>query len=132
MGEPVAWLVEEEGEVAALKGVNPAGEQQRQGSAWTAHRVAVAQTNGWVTHASCFINICMPLCCSSLLHIDATSASSAAATATAAAPAAAAASSSSGGSFPAHEVLKMPALSPTMSQGNIISWGKQVGRGMNA
>eukprot|EP00775_Hariotina_reticulata_P012800 gene12800-12928_t len=54
-----------------------------------------------------------------------------------AAPAAAAAAPAAGGgggggggggagSYPAHEVLKMPALSPTMSQGNIVSWNKQV------
>jgi hypothetical protein len=49
-----------------------------------------------------------------------------AAAAAAAAPAAAP-GGGGGGSYPAHEVLKMPALSPTMSQGNIVSWNKQVG-----
>lgn len=29
--------------------------------------------------------------------------------------------------FPAHTVIKMPALSPTMTQGNIASWAKSVG-----
>lgn len=29
--------------------------------------------------------------------------------------------------FPAHTVIKMPALSPTMTQGNIASWSKSVG-----
>jgi len=42
-------------------------------------------------------------------------------------PAAAAAPAKPSGSFPPHEVLAMPALSPTMSQGNIISWSKAVG-----
>jgi pyruvate dehydrogenase E2 component (dihydrolipoamide acetyltransferase) len=50
----------------------------------------------------------------------------------AAAPAAAAssappASSSSSSSFPPHEVLNMPALSPTMTAGSIVSWTKKVG-----
>lgn len=36
-------------------------------------------------------------------------------------------SSGGGGSWPAHEVMKMPALSPTMSAGNIVSWQKKVG-----
>lgn len=42
----------------------------------------------------------------------------------AAAPAAAAAPA---GSFPPHQVLSLPALSPTMSQGNISHWVKKVG-----
>ena len=49
---------------------------------------------------------------------------------TPAAEAAAPASSSSGGgggSFPAHEIMDMPALSPTMTQGNILSWKKDEG-----
>lgn len=33
----------------------------------------------------------------------------------------------SGASFPPHEVISMPALSPTMSQGNIIAWKKAEG-----
>eukprot|EP00195_Chlamydomonas_chlamydogama_P014381 CAMPEP_0202890986 /NCGR_PEP_ID=MMETSP1392-20130828/1202_1 /ASSEMBLY_ACC=CAM_ASM_000868 /TAXON_ID=225041 /ORGANISM="Chlamydomonas chlamydogama, Strain SAG 11-48b" /LENGTH=545 /DNA_ID=CAMNT_0049574645 /DNA_START=324 /DNA_END=1961 /DNA_ORIENTATION=+ len=42
----------------------------------------------------------------------------------AAAPAAPAAPK---GNFPPHQVLNMPALSPTMSQGNIIEWKKKIG-----
>lgn len=34
---------------------------------------------------------------------------------------------SSGSSFPPHQVLNMPALSPTMTQGNISAWNKNVG-----
>ena len=34
---------------------------------------------------------------------------------------------SSGGSLPEHETLSMPALSPTMAQGNIVSWKKKEG-----
>lgn len=45
----------------------------------------------------------------------------------AAPPAAAATPSSSGASFPPHDVLAMPALSPTMAQGNILEWRKKVG-----
>lgn len=30
-------------------------------------------------------------------------------------------------SFPSHQVIKMPALSPTMTQGNIGSWQKKAG-----
>eukprot|EP00879_Flechtneria_rotunda_P008549 GHRR01008956.1.p1 GENE.GHRR01008956.1~~GHRR01008956.1.p1 ORF type:complete len:567 (+),score=255.19 GHRR01008956.1:268-1968(+) len=40
---------------------------------------------------------------------------------------AAPAASTSSATYPNHEVLKMPALSPTMSQGNIVSWQKKVG-----
>jgi pyruvate dehydrogenase E2 component (dihydrolipoamide acetyltransferase) len=47
---------------------------------------------------------------------------SAPAAASAPAPAAA-----SGSSFPAHEILSMPALSPTMTMGNIIAWRKKAG-----
>jgi hypothetical protein len=47
----------------------------------------------------------------------------------AAAAPAAGGSTSSGSSFPVHDILKMPALSPTMSMGNIISWNKKVRRG---
>ncbi|CAG9461276.1 unnamed protein product [Pedinophyceae sp. YPF-701] len=45
-------------------------------------------------------------------------------------PAAAAAeepAAPSGGDYPSHEVMTMPALSPTMSTGNILSWRKQEG-----
>jgi hypothetical protein len=56
------------------------------------------------------------------------SAAASSSAAPAAAPAAAASGSSSGGSFPAHDVMKMPALSPTMSHGNIVSWNKKVGQ----
>jgi len=47
----------------------------------------------------------------------------------ASAPAAAAAAPppASSSSFPPHEVLNMPALSPTMSAGSIVSWAKKVG-----
>lgn len=38
-----------------------------------------------------------------------------------------AASGGGGGSFPPHNVLSMPALSPTMSEGNIIAWRKKEG-----
>jgi pyruvate dehydrogenase E2 component (dihydrolipoamide acetyltransferase) len=41
---------------------------------------------------------------------------------------------SSGGpssAFPPHEVWTMPALSPTMEQGNIVRWLKQVGDSVN-
>lgn len=41
----------------------------------------------------------------------------------------AAAAKPKGGSFPPHQVLNMPALSPTMSQGNITEWKKKVGAG---
>jgi pyruvate dehydrogenase E2 component (dihydrolipoamide acetyltransferase) len=34
--------------------------------------------------------------------------------------------------FPAHQVWTMPALSPTMTQGNIAKWYKQVGDAVNA
>jgi pyruvate dehydrogenase E2 component (dihydrolipoamide acetyltransferase) len=54
----------------------------------------------------------------------AASAPAAAAAQPAAAPAAAA---PSGASFPAHEVMTMPALSPTMTMGNIIAWRKKAG-----
>jgi len=55
-------------------------------------------------------------------------AASAAPAAAAAAPAAAPKPSrGSGGSFPAHELMGMPALSPTMTQGNISAWVKKVG-----
>ena len=49
--------------------------------------------------------------------------------AAAAAPEASAASapSAAGSSFPPHQVWTMPALSPTMTQGNIAKWVKQVG-----
>lgn len=40
---------------------------------------------------------------------------------------AASAPSGSGSSFPPHQVWTMPALSPTMTQGNIAKWIKQVG-----
>jgi pyruvate dehydrogenase E2 component (dihydrolipoamide acetyltransferase) len=57
--------------------------------------------------------------------------SSAAATPTAAAPAseapAPAAPKASASSFPSHQVWTMPALSPTMTQGNIAKWYKKVG-----
>ncbi|KAF7544895.1 hypothetical protein G7Z17_g9597 [Cylindrodendrum hubeiense] len=33
-------------------------------------------------------------------------------------------------SFPSHQVIKMPALSPTMTQGNIGSWQKKAGDGL--
>ena len=36
-------------------------------------------------------------------------------------------SNSSGASFPAHEVFTFPALSPTMTAGNILKWHKNVG-----
>ncbi|GFR51148.1 hypothetical protein Agub_g13503, partial [Astrephomene gubernaculifera] len=45
----------------------------------------------------------------------------------AAQPAAAAAAPPSGGRLPPHQVLNMPSLSPTMSQGNILEWKKKVG-----
>lgn len=35
--------------------------------------------------------------------------------------------SAGGSSFPAHEILSMPALSPTMTMGNIIAWRKKAG-----
>jgi pyruvate dehydrogenase E2 component (dihydrolipoamide acetyltransferase) len=47
--------------------------------------------------------------------------------ASSAAPAASASASSSSSSFPAHEILSMPALSPTMTMGNIIAWRKKAG-----
>lgn len=37
------------------------------------------------------------------------------------------AASVGGGSFPAHEVMTMPALSPTMSEGTLLKWKKSVG-----
>jgi len=43
------------------------------------------------------------------------------------APTAAAPAKPSGASFPPHQVLNMPSLSPTMSQGNILEWKKKVG-----
>lgn len=54
-------------------------------------------------------------------------ASSAPSAAPAAPAAAAAAAAPSGGSFPPHEVMDMPALSPTMTAGNILSWRKAAG-----
>ncbi|KAM9928603.1 hypothetical protein OXX80_009950, partial [Metschnikowia pulcherrima] len=33
----------------------------------------------------------------------------------------------SSGNFPSHVVIKMPALSPTMTQGGIASWSKEIG-----
>jgi hypothetical protein len=85
-------------------------------------------------HTCCFIQCIAYLCTHTLpsppghpcLYPADAQPSSAAAPAAAAAAAPAGGSSSSGDSFPAHEVLKMPALSPTMSQGNIISWNKKV------
>lgn len=41
--------------------------------------------------------------------------------------AAAAPASSSGSSFPPHEVMSMPALSPTMAEGTLLKWKKAVG-----
>ena len=41
--------------------------------------------------------------------------------------AAAAPASSSGSSFPPHEVMSMPALSPTMAEGTVLKWKKAVG-----
>ena len=38
-----------------------------------------------------------------------------------------AAAAASGGSFPPHAVVAMPALSPTMTQGNILAWRKKAG-----
>ena len=43
------------------------------------------------------------------------------------APEAAPAAAASGGSFPPHEVMDMPALSPTMTTGNILVWKKAAG-----
>ena len=34
---------------------------------------------------------------------------------------------STGADLPAHEVVKLPALSPTMEQGTIVTWEKKVG-----
>lgn len=34
-------------------------------------------------------------------------------------------------SYPEHTILKMPALSPTMEKGNLVSWNKKVGDEMN-
>lgn len=38
-----------------------------------------------------------------------------------------AAAAGAGGSFPVHEVMSMPALSPTMSEGTLLKWKKSVG-----
>ena len=38
----------------------------------------------------------------------------------------------SSGKFPPHTVINMPALSPTMTQGNIGSWSKSVGDELHA
>lgn len=53
--------------------------------------------------------------------------SSAPAPAAAAAEPQASAPAASGPSFPPHQVWTMPALSPTMTQGNIAKWYKKVG-----
>jgi len=45
----------------------------------------------------------------------------------AASSAAPAASASGSSSYPAHEILSMPALSPTMTMGNIVAWRKKAG-----
>lgn len=42
-------------------------------------------------------------------------------------PAAAAAAPAPGKAYPSHQVLGMPSLSPTMSQGNIAKWKRKVG-----
>ena len=34
---------------------------------------------------------------------------------------------SSGADLPSHELVKLPALSPTMEQGTIVTWEKKVG-----
>ena len=44
-----------------------------------------------------------------------------------AAPPAAAPEAPAGGSFPPHQVLGMPSLSPTMNQGSILVWKKKEG-----
>jgi pyruvate dehydrogenase E2 component (dihydrolipoamide acetyltransferase) len=43
------------------------------------------------------------------------------------AAAAAAPAAPAGGSFPPHQVLGMPSLSPTMNQGSILAWKKKEG-----
>lgn len=68
--------------------------------------------------------VCVMFLC--YVTTDAKPSSSAAAAAPAPAATASSSSSAGGSSFPAHEVLKMPALSPTMMQGNIVSWNKKV------
>jgi pyruvate dehydrogenase E2 component (dihydrolipoamide acetyltransferase) len=45
----------------------------------------------------------------------------------AAAPAAPASTNAAASSFPAHDVMSMPALSPTMSEGTLLKWKKAVG-----
>ncbi|GAX73834.1 hypothetical protein CEUSTIGMA_g1284.t1 [Chlamydomonas eustigma] len=81
VGQPVAVLVEEKGDVAAFKSFS--------------------------------------------LAAASSAATPAAAAASAASTAPAAKSSTS--TFPPHQVLNMPSLSPTMNQGNILDWKKKVG-----
>lgn len=88
VGQTVALIVEEEGDLAAFKDYKPGAASSKQESA---------------------------------------AAKPPAAEAAPAEPAASSSSGGGGGSFPPHEVMKMPALSPTMSAGNIVSWQKKVG-----
>ncbi|KAF8068297.1 pdhC [Scenedesmus sp. PABB004] len=124
VGTPVALIVEEAGDVAAFSSYTPGGAAR---GAPGRPRGPQAQQRGSRPRAAARARPRPTRRAARRAPAPAPAAAPAASSSAPAAPAAAPAAAPGGGLFPPHELMKMPALSPTMSAGNIVAWQKKVG-----